>query len=286
MEKYKKIIIILSAICLVFIICLILLIFINQKNNDEILSNNKIITTTDDIQPIKHVQEVADVKVIYNVGKCINDMIKDYYYSGQYFENVDVPLLPSSLFKKIDYDNGLKTYYIEKAYKADLENSIIIYFAKGYIVNERAEKIKREELLITLINDTEYNTARISLYGEGYEKQIKYSDDISQTGILDTSGFKIRKIDSGTKQLDEIIMEESLYQNRKLDENIQERDLLNWYYRDYKIKQADENNEKLELKGFLYEGNFESGYTITETDRTEYFIKPERTSMNYYIEKK
>lgn len=285
MKKYKKIIIILSAICIVFIICLVLLILSNKSNNDINLSKNNIRIEQNEVQLQKKVQELDDIKITYNIGKCINKMIEDYYYSGK-FENTDVPLLPSNLVQKLDYDNGLKTYYIDKGYKADLEDNITIYFTKGYIVNDKVEKIQREEILLTLINDTEYNTAKILLYGEGYTDKILYNDDISKTAILDMSGFKIKKTETGAKQLDEIIMEEEIFQNKKLDENIPERDLLNWYYRDYKIKQADEHNEKLEFKGFLYEGNFESGYTITETDRTKYFIKPDKTSMNYYIEKK
>lgn len=289
MDKYKKIIIILSVSCLIAIIISLILILILKKENDEPIINEKeqisknVITENEN--NIEYVQEVSNTKITYNVGICINNMLKDYYYTGKY-KNDDVLLLPSDLVKKMDYDNGLKSYYIERAYKEDLDDNITIYFTKGYLVNEKAEQINKEEIFLTFVSDTEYNTATIEMYGQGYTDKIKYNDDISKTVILDSTGFKIKKAESGDKQLNQILIDDEIYQNRNLDINIPERDLIAWYYKDYKIKQANESKQKLNLQGFIYEGNFNDGYTITEIDGTEYFIKPGQIPMEYKVEEK
>lgn len=286
MDKYKKLIILLSVVCLsVIIICSMLLIF--SKNNNKESANLKDIAsnngTTEIEDNVEYVQEVTNPKTTYNVGVCINNMIEDCYYTGKYENTQALYLpLPYELIQKLDYENGLKSYYIEKAYKADMKDDITLYFTKGYIVNEHAEQIQKEEILLTFINDTEYNTGIIQMYGKEYTDKIKYNDDISKTIILDTSGYKIKKAESKEKQsLEEVMIEEEIYQNRNLDGNIPERDLVYWYYKDYKINQANNNRQKLELQGFLYDGNFSDGYTIIEIDGTEYFIKPGNIPMEY-----
>ena len=289
----KKIIIIASIICTLIIITCLVLIITMKKEDSSIkfdsantnYSNNKQNDNTTE-NSIKYAERITDVKIVYNVGKCINEMLKDFYATGEY-DYPEAMLLPSNLIKKMDYANGIKTYYIKQAYKSEQEDGIIVYFTDGYIVNEQAEKLEKENLSLTFINDTEYNTGRLYVYGDGFSDSISYNDDISKTSVFSNKGLKIKKSEEGTKQLDEILMEDDFYQNRTVEENMYENDLVVWYYKDYKIQKAIEKNESYNGNvSISYSGNYDEGYTIKENDQKQYYIKPGSSPMEYEITEK
>lgn len=279
MEKYKKIFTISFIILLILIVICIVVINIlkNEKKDDEL--NNTISSQNANL---KYVEEVTSVNETFNLGKYINQMIEESYKSGQY-EYVDVPLIPDNLTKKAYYNGGMKNFYIDKAYKADVDENITLYFAKGYFVNENSKKIEKEKVELTAINDTENNTLRIYLYGDMYTDKIQYNNDISKTAISDTSGFNNTQENSRRKQVDEVLIEQNIYQNKKMDQTIEENELVSWYYKSYKINLAIEKEDKLELKAFYYEGNFDDGYKIFEADNVNILIKPSKIPMEYEV---
>lgn len=271
----SKIILIFFIICFITIICSIFYIISKTGSTKEQQAKTLKI----------NVDEVIDIKTTFNVGNCINSMIEDFYDIGQY-RNYDTQLLPYSLIKKLNLEEGLKSYFIEKAYSVKLDDDIIVYFTKGYIVNEFAEDIKKEDILLTFINDTEYNTGRLYLYGEGYTDIFKYQEDISKTEVMKTTGLKIRMNDANQRQLDEIIMDNEFFKNRKIDNKIEEVDLVFWYLRDYRIRQANgtEKNVENDLNFSSYTGNYDEGYNVIDNSTNrEYFIKPGNIPMEYDI---
>lgn len=274
-KKIKTIIIIVVCICALAIIIGII----------GALSTNKKEETEQHIEEQKGmpVQEVTSVKKAYNIGKCVNDMIQ-YIYEKGWYEH-DMILVPRGLTEQLDLKNGLKKFYEEKSYEAKLDDDINVYFTEGYLAYEQDNKTRiKDNIKLTLINDAEYNTCMILDYGQGYREHFKYSKEISETEVLKTSGLKIKKTNNENKQLDEVIMDNEFYQNKNLEENVSENDLVYWYYSDYKIKEAIKNNTLAESRiAFSYEGNYEDGYTITDRENKQYFIKPGKTPMDYEV---
>ncbi|MBR3254873.1 MAG: hypothetical protein IKF97_01395 [Clostridia bacterium] len=289
MKKNKKIIIILAIITLIIlIICVALLLYRKNTNNLPFIESTTQQTTTSsnntDNASTKNntVKRVTNIKKVYNIGKCIDDMIKDFYEKGLY-KYKDSLLLSHYLTEKLSLETGKKSFYINSAYEASLDKSIIIYLAKGYIVNESEDPINKEEISLMVINDTEYNTARIELYGTGYSNTFLYDEDIANTEIVNNNKLKIEKTDSDNKQLGEVLMEDEFFQNRYITEDVSEKDLVYWFFKDYKINQANSNKEKLQEDiSFSYAGNYENGYTVIEKE-TKYQIKPGSNPMEYEI---
>lgn len=279
--KKNKLIIVSGIVCIVVIIICIILLLINTKsknNGNQIQEDNNL----------SGVEIIRDAKITYNIGKCINDMI-EYTFKNISYNMNDTVLVPRELLMELNLDDGLKTFYINKAYVANLEDNISVYFAEGYMVNENGTKLFNDNCIkkpikISLKIDNEYNTGYIGLYGKDYMDFFKYYDDISKTKILKTSGLKILKKDSNFENLDEVLINDALYQNRQLDEDIDERSMVNWYYTDYKINQAEKGNKKMDNSyTYRYEGNFDDGYIIIDQNDNELRIKPSSDSMEYDV---
>ena len=281
MEKHKKLIIILSIICIVITIACILIIISLKKTNN--VTNNITKNETNK----SYVQEVTNLKTAYNVQKYINEMIDEFYNTEEYKYEESL-ILSDDLKNSLKLEEGPKKFYVERVYEAKLEDNISVYFAKGFIANYKAEEIKKDNISLCYINDSEYNTGRLYLYGKVYKDIFNYNEDISKTEILKTTGLKIKKTDSGVKSLDEAIMEEkSIYKDKDLNKEVKESEIVGWYLENYKLKKAIENHEKLSTSiAFRYEGSFSDGYTVIDKDKKEYFIKPDKIPMDYQIKEK
>lgn len=234
---------------------------------------------------VKKVSEVKDIHRVYNIEKYINEMI-EYVYDNEIFSEESY-YLPYDIIKKIELQKSCKSFYIKRAYEAELEDDIIVYFVKGYTVYEKAEEIQKNDISLMYISDNEYNTGRLYLYGEVYKDMFNYNDDISKTEIIKTKGLKIEKSDSKVMSRDQITIEDAYFQNKNVNAHISEGSLVARYLKEYKITQASENKEKLEENlSFSYEGSFDDGYTIKDDNGKEYYIKPSETPMEYEVTEK
>lgn len=269
MVKTKKIIIAIAIIIVIIIICIISLLL--KKNKD---------TVSGKFDLKMNVEQELDVTKVYNIDKCINNMVQDIFKMGSdHRENI---LLTYSITQKFEFKNSPRTFYIKKAYKAEMQDDIIVYFVEGYIADTQ-NNIVEKNTKITVVYDTEYNTCRLYSYGEGYTNIIKYDDDISKTELKRVTGLKVKKTNNEKKNLDEYIMEDDFFK-RNLFEEISHIDLITWYFKDYIINNFDAYN--VDFDSFSYEGNYEEGYEVTLNNGDKYYIKPGEVPMDYQITKK
>ncbi|MBR3254869.1 MAG: hypothetical protein IKF97_01375 [Clostridia bacterium] len=277
--KISKKILIIIAIIIILIICISLVILLNTKNKEDNTQNeNQVTKNTISVEPIDN------VNIVYSIGENINNMIEDIYDMNAY--ESDSPFLPQNLINKLNLKEGLKKFYIKKAYQTNMEDDIVVYVTDGYIVDEHSKNIQKDDISLIVIRDKEYDVCRLYDYGESYKDEIIFDNDISKTKILETANFKINKTDSQNKSVDEFIMEEKVFQNRTINEDISENDLVYWYFSDYKIKKAIENKEKKDEISFSYEGDYQNGYTVTDQNGKKYYIKPSKVPMDYEITEK
>ena len=277
--KINKKILIIIAIITSLIICISLLIALKTKNKEDNTQNdNQVTNNTISVEPIDN------TNIVYSIGENINNMIEDIYDMNAY--ESDSPFLPQGLLNKLNLKEGLKKFYIKKAYQTNMEDDIVVYVTNGYIIDEHSKNMQKDDISLIVIRDKEYDVCRLYDYGESYKNEFIFDNDISKTKILETANFKINKTDSQNKSVDEFIMEEKVFQNRTINEDISDNDLVYWYVSDYKIQKAIENKEKKEEISFSYEGDYQNGYTITEKDGKKYYIKPGKVPMDYEITEK
>lgn len=195
--------------------------------------------------------------------------------------------------KSLNYkENDIKRFFIQKAYKVDIDENITVYFAKGYIVNEYFEKIpeggkEKQEIKFTVVDLKKLDLCQLKLYGLNFKDIFNYSDDIEKTTVT-------TKVKDETNELYEIInnveddelfdinIERDFYSS-ELEKEVEDRELALWYYEDYRNNSIKNNEEYNQTEAISYAGNIDSGFIIKDYSGTESLIKPEKNSMNYEI---
>lgn len=282
----KKISIILIG--LVLIVVAILISILNKGKNTE-----KELAAVETNKQIK-VIEVNDIYKLYSLGNCIDDKIQDLCFKGYIYNSDTIScLVHNEILDRIDYkDNKIKEFYIQKAYKADINDNFLFYFAEGYVIdeynNEQPDEDRaKKEIKLTIINLKKYNFCLLEPYGMNYKDIFNYNDNIEKTTITNKVEDKTNELYKFVDIIEnyegfDIDSERDFY-NDDLEKKAEDINLVLWCYQEY-ANQNPQSTKQLENdKIYTISGDFENGFILNYNEELKYIIKLDKKSTKYEV---
>ena len=257
----KKIKIIIAIIICLIIICTCAFIITRINKSEGV--QKRIID-----ESIK-VQQIDDVKKVYNIGKYINEVIDIVYEEEQtgipFLIDVTISDNHIELLEELGLKDTIKKFYIKQAYEVDLTEEINVFFVTGYLKSDNGIE---QNIKLSVIKHNSYNVSKLDIYGRYYTDLFNYSENIDDTTVY--------QFDENT--VSEYFVKDLDHPITTFDEEVKDIDLVYYYYEDYK-----NTGENIKEDTYLtrFKGGYEEGYTLVDNEGTQIFIKPGNTPMDY-----
>lgn len=277
MNNIKKVIGLVIICILIMSICLAIGIKLKNKSN---INGDNAQSSEEPISKMYETKPIEDFKRVYNIDRFINNALEYIYeenFKSGFYEMSNNHYEISTRLHLNEYE---KKFYTKNAYELNLNENITAFFVQGYTIykdiDSITEDIKREDINFTIMNVN--NKCYIDLYGMNYTDVFKYNENISDTAVWQ----------SAEDIIDELIDDSyyAIFSSEFLQEEILDVDLAYWYYEDYKNNKLFSDNDKefyknTELKRYV--GNYDEGFTLTDSEGSQINIKPGNVPMEYEV---
>lgn len=276
----KKIAIIIAIIVIFVIICICSIILTNKtKNGKENIPSNYPSEISDSIK----ITKIEDLKLVFNINRSINKELRSIYNESQKGGFYEMSSTHYMISQELHLKEAEKVFYIKDAYQAVLNEDITVYFAEGYTIFEDIDEItdgeiEGQKVKFTILKYKPNNNCYLDLYGTEYKETFNYNENIAETEVLK----------SAEEQGEEILDRDQDFLSNDLEKEVSNNDLAYWYYEDYKNNKlfSNQNKEEYNRKITKFTGNYNVGFTYTDNEGTNIFIKPVNIPMEYEVNSK
>lgn len=278
MNNIKKVIC-LAIIC-ILITAICFFIGTKFKNKSNINGANGQRIEEEPVSKMYETEPIKDFKKAYNIDRFINNAL-EYIYDENFKSGFyEMSNSHYNISTKLQLNKYERKFYTKNAYELNLNENITAFFIQGYTIyrdiDSITEDIKREDINFTIMKVN--NKCYIDLYGMNYTDVFKYNENISDTVVWE----------SAENQIDKLIDDSSyaLFSDEFLQEEILDADFAYWFYEDYKNNKLFSDQDKdyyknTELKRYV--GNYEEGFTLTDSQGSQIYIQPGNIPMEYEV---